>query len=59
MNDRFGHHFADRPSHQLIVTGNHLPGCEGEDPKKIEFGYDTQQLAVFHNREGIEVMLLK
>jgi len=37
MHDDSGHHFGDRPLHQLIVMGHHLTGSEGKGPKKTNF----------------------
>ena len=59
MHDGFGHHFADRPLHQLIVMGYHLTGSEGKGSKKIELCNDPQQLSFFHYREGIEIVFLE
>jgi hypothetical protein len=54
----FGHHFSDRPSHQLVVLGHHLTGGERKSPKKIEFCNDPQHLSFFHYGERIEVVLM-
>jgi hypothetical protein len=54
---RLRSHFADRPPFQLVVMGRHLTGNEGKGPKKIEFGYDSQYLSFFYDRERIEIVL--
>jgi len=59
VNDGLGHHFGNRPSHQLIVVGHHLTSGEGKGAKKIEFGDDSQHLAIFHHGDGIEVVFLE
>jgi len=47
------------PSHQFVVMGYHLMSGEGKGPKEIEFCDDSQHLAIFHHREGIEVVFLE
>jgi len=59
MNDGFGHHFGNRPSHQLVVMGHHLTGGEGKGSKKIELCDDSQHLFFFHHRERIEIVVLE
>ena len=59
MHDGFGHHFGDRPLHQLIVMGYHLTGGEGKGPKKIEFCNDPQHLSSFYYGERIEIVFLE
>ena len=38
---------------------HNLTSSKGERLKKIEFGDDAQHLPCFHDRKGIEIMLLK
>ena len=59
MHDGFGHHFGDRPSHQLIVMGHHLIGGEGKGSEKIEFCNDPQHPTFFYYGERIEVVFLE
>jgi len=59
MHDGFGHHFADRPPHQLVVMGHHLTGGEGKGPKEIEFRNNPQHPSFFYYGERIEIVFLE
>ena len=50
MHDGFGHHFGDRPLHQLIVMGYHLTEGEGKGSKKINLSSFFGLAASFHDR---------